>query len=153
MQKTVVTLAQAPHCHDAVLEWCYREWWETPTSDDSTLREALKEHLADLDYPTTLVALHGNRPVGSVHLIERDFYTDEHSPCLAGLYVLPGFRGVGLGKALIESVLRRAHAFGFDSVYLATRDGQELYERLGWRMVGRSASNAELLIMASAARK
>ncbi len=56
MQKTVVTLAQAPHCHDAVLEWCYREWWETPTSDDSTLREALKEHLADLDYPTTLVA-------------------------------------------------------------------------------------------------
>ena len=55
-----------------------------------------------------------------------------------GLSVLEGYEGRGIGSALIEHVCRDAvRSRARTMVLLATTEGQRLYERRGFREVGR----------------
>jgi putative acetyltransferase len=53
------------------------------------------------------------------------------------LYVLPEYRGLGLGKLLAVRVVEEARRIGYESMRLdsvpAMREAQALYERLGFR--------------------
>jgi ribosomal protein S18 acetylase RimI-like enzyme len=55
------------------------------------------------------------------------------------LYVRSGFRGVGLGRRLVEAILDSARQAGFDSILLDTLDDMEsaraLYGELGFEEV------------------
>jgi hypothetical protein len=51
---------------------------------------------------------------------------------LADVYVVHALRGRGLGKALIEEVLRFPDLVGIDRWLLGTRDAHGLYERFGF---------------------
>lgn len=56
---------------------------------------------------------------------------------LAELYVRPGERGHGIGRALLSTVLRHARTRGADMIYLGTTEddvaARHLYEALGMR--------------------
>jgi predicted N-acetyltransferase YhbS len=59
------------------------------------------------------------------------------SPWLAGLYVTPEHRGMGVGSALIRAIEDNARLQGHGHLYLYTDGAQALYERLGWKPVER----------------
>ncbi|MCV2887735.1 GNAT family N-acetyltransferase [Ruegeria aquimaris] len=56
------------------------------------------------------------------------------------LYVLPSARGLGLGRSLMEGLLREARHMGARSMLLDTgiydTEAQELYRKLGFREIG-----------------
>lgn len=60
---------------------------------------------------------------------------------ILNLAVAPGQRGRGVGKELVERALLMLAGLGVDSVYLEVRESnavaRRLYERLGFREVGR----------------
>lgn len=85
-------------------------------------------------YPA-FVALTEGKLVGWCDVLPRDRPTRAHSGVL-GLAVLAGFRGRGIGTALLREALGGARAFGFTRVELGYREGNSgvgaLYERFGF---------------------
>lgn len=59
----------------------------------------------------------------------------------AGYVVARGHRGAGIGRRLVEDSIDRAHAAGFDAIMFnlvfESNLARPLYERLGWREIGR----------------
>ncbi len=75
------------------------------------------------------------RILGCVGLRELDKISCE----MKRLYVRPEGRGRGLGKTLVEEVLRRAAQLGYSRVLLDTvgtmKEAQNLYHKLGFREI------------------
>ena len=71
--------------------------------------------------------------VGTVALLPRAGGTAE----LRKLYLRPGARGLGLGRALLDAAIAEAHRRGFERLVLETaealKDALRLYERSGFR--------------------
>jgi GNAT superfamily N-acetyltransferase len=55
--------------------------------------------------------------------------------------VARGHRGAGIGQRLVEDSIARAPAAGFDAIMFnlvfESNPARPLYERLGWREIGR----------------
>ena len=132
---SVLKLFGNPNLLSPVLDWCYREWWQEPGSTNVELKEILNSHTQEEGIFTTFVALCDGKPVGSVHFIDKDFETGDYEPCLAGLYVLPGFRALGLGSMLVNTVVSHAKSEGFPAVYLSTVSAEKWYIKLGWHTI------------------
>lgn len=63
--------------------------------------------------------------------------------------VQPGHRGAGIGTALLGGLLAEAAARSIPAISLSLEDGNRaraLYERLGFRMVGRNGGSDTLLL-------
>jgi GNAT superfamily N-acetyltransferase len=57
---------------------------------------------------------------------------------LLNLYVEPGFRGRGVGTALVEAAIAEAASRGAASIRLQpTEDSRRIYERAGFKLLGR----------------
>lgn len=83
-----------------------------------------------------LVALVDERPVGLAHFIyHRHGWQIEDVCYLQDLFVAPGTRGTGAGRALIEAVYAAADAAGRPNVYWLTQsfntEARRLYDRIG----------------------
>ncbi len=65
---------------------------------------------------------------------------------LQKMYLLPAYRGQGLGKALMTSVLATAQQMAYDGCYLETFDGMEraiaFYEAFGFRALPKPLGNS-----------
>ena len=83
--------------------------------------------------PYFVIASVAGVPVGCASIVATDLPTrPDLGPWLANVYVLPAWRGRGVGGALVQ----RAMAYGAgvaDSLYLYTYGIKALYERMGWR--------------------
>ena len=122
--------------------WHHAEWGHL--YDEWTL-EVARAELADQatrrTLPTTLVLLDEGRPIGSVSLVLEDApeLCEEGSPWLASLYVLPEFRGRGLGATLVNAAVEVAAREKIAHLFLFTPEHAGFYERLGWRLIARTA--------------
>jgi GNAT superfamily N-acetyltransferase len=123
-----------------VAEWrhLYENW-----DEDAATRE-LAAMVEPGRIPTTWIAFRGegrtaSDVIGSVSLLADDGLTGfEHlGPWLANLYVVPGERGHGLGRALVRHVMGHAHACGVGHLYLFTENEDAFYLQLGWSVVAR----------------
>jgi RimJ/RimL family protein N-acetyltransferase len=86
------------------------------------------------------VALDGERVVGWCDITPRDRPAERHSGVL-GMGLLPEWRGLRLGRRLIERTLEAARAFPLTRVELAVRADNEraiaLYRKVGFEVEGR----------------
>jgi predicted N-acetyltransferase YhbS len=132
MPLTLQPLFELPQHRAAMAALIDGEFW-TGVPGTSVERMAQRLALADRPdrVPLCLVALHGGEPVGVVNLVDNDDAQHvEWTPWLAGLVVVPEWRGRGVGTALVTALLQQARALGCPRVYLGT-DGPGFYARLG----------------------
>jgi GNAT superfamily N-acetyltransferase len=89
--------------------------------------------------PTTqvgaLLAVHRGETVGFANYVLHPFtWSDRHTCLLEDLYVSPTARGGGIGKLLIDHLVRRGREEGWARVYWHTHesnaDARRLYDRL-----------------------
>lgn len=116
---------------------------ESPSAFGSTHAEATsfderlwRQRLAD---NVVILALVGRSAVGSVMYSE--FGMIDLGDCaLYGMWVDPGFRGKGVGRALVDAVVAQARAAGKRRVVLHVVTGNDsashLYERAGFVPTG-----------------
>jgi GNAT superfamily N-acetyltransferase len=113
----------------------YLEYYETSVPEEvyrSTFARLLGSDPQDFH---GLVAEQGGKLVGLTHyLFHRHCWRIENVIYLQDLYVDPGVRGTGAGRALIEAVYAAGDAAGCPTVYWLTQDfnaaGRRLYDRV-----------------------
>ena len=82
-----------------------------------------------------LIGLVDGQPAGSVFLVDSDLETHTHlKPWLAGLFVLPQFRRLGLGEQLVSALVAKAGTLGHDRLYLYTA-ASDFYLKRGWQTI------------------
>ncbi len=64
---------------------------------------------------------------------------------LCDVYVLPDFRGRGLGKFLVRAVLEHPDLQGLRRFNLVTRDAHELYRRFGFEEIRNPDRHMEIV--------
>jgi GNAT superfamily N-acetyltransferase len=112
-----------------------------PMGDGHPLSEYARRNLvAGLqNHPTTLIflALHGAEPCG-IATCFRGFSTFSARPLinLSDFYVVPEFRGYGIGKMLLEAIEREARATGCCKLTLEVQQNNPrahaIYSRFGF---------------------
>lgn len=124
-----------------VVELTYGEW-------HALLKAAgvSKEQLADLiaqravtdQLPITLVAISGGVLVGTGSIKLAEPGTKEGlSPWLAGMYVKPSHRGMGIGASIVRTLEAKAQQLGVGALYLSVGAAEEFYKRLDWTVMER----------------
>lgn len=133
-------LADRPDFIPTLAEWHYREWAYLRPGDSIENRVSmLCERSGRRKLPITFVASSGAALLGSAMLIAHEMDTHpDYSPWLAGVFVHPAERRHGIGRALVEHVMREAAARGFATAYLYTPNAQDFFSRLGWTILERT---------------
>jgi len=136
----ILPLAERPDCVPLLARWHHDEW-SALYEGAWTLEECeseLRDHASRRHLPTTLVAIEGDRLLGSVSLVREDApeFSDLGDAWLASLYVLPEARGRGLGKRLVRELVALAAREGLPRLWLFTPEHEAFYAGLGWQRVG-----------------
>jgi len=74
---------------------------------------------------------HQNTQIGYARIIS-DYATIAY---LGDVYILPEFRGKGLSKWLMETVMAHPNLQGLRRWILLTGDAHELYKKYGWKLI------------------
>jgi GNAT superfamily N-acetyltransferase len=123
----------------ALSEWFLQEWrdyYGDKTWED--IASTFYQRLNRSRVPLALVAFEGDRPLGTVSLLEESISTRKHlAPWLGGLYVREDVRRHGIGKQLIEAAAGEARGLGIKQLFIGIRKAEDYYSKLGWEMVER----------------
>jgi predicted N-acetyltransferase YhbS len=136
----IAYLADHPGAAPLLAAWHHDEWQALlPGWTREQALAELRSHTGRRQVPTTLVAVAGDRVVGSASLLVADLDGWEHlSPWVASVYVLPEYRGAGVGRRLVARAVEEARALGVAEVYLFTAGQEAYYARLGWSPLART---------------
>ncbi|RIJ36736.1 GNAT family N-acetyltransferase [Pontibacter oryzae] len=142
-------LYEVPQHFDTVANWIYEQWWKKPGNTIEVVKQPLREHLEKKDFPLTLVALEGEKPAGSVLLIENDGISElpDLTPWLAALYVAPRFRRQGVGPQLVQALEQHARQIGYKKLYLVATDRVSFYKDLSWGIYTKMGGKTGITIM------
>ncbi len=137
-------LINHPEHLPVLASWMFKTWGHlNPQSSLEKAEHKLTTHLNAVNMPLTFIALQNDEPVGMCSLRQNDGIKEELTPWLASLFVLPQFRGQGIGEKLVQMVIKKAHTFGYDTLYLFAFDSSlsSWYEKLGWKMIDTDSLN------------
>jgi ribosomal protein S18 acetylase RimI-like enzyme len=128
-----------------LLLYAFNREFDEPAPAPSVLAERMR-HLLDGD--DTLVLLGGDGPDGlAVLRLRPAIWSAGLESYLAELYVIPARRGQGLGRELMEAVLREARSRGADTMDIGVDEpdaaARRLYESLGF--TNRSGGDGSLM--------
>ena len=127
-------LADHPSLVPALAQLHFEQWGHLrPDEPLESRTHRLEASCGRGGVPSVVVALEKGALAGSAMLITSDMDTrPDLTPWLAGVYVLAGHRGRGIGAALVTRVEAEAAALGVARLYLYTPDAMAFYARLGW---------------------
>ena len=94
--------------------------------------------------PIILIALIGDRCVGTVSVVVNDLKCRDYTPWLAALYVDKQFRNQGIGRQLTDSAKKVATQLGYKELFLRTEHAADYYKKLGWTFVESCHDNFNL---------
>ena len=88
--------------------------------------------------PLQLVAIENRRVVGIVSIISDDEVTgwEDKDWWLANVFVVPEFRGRGIGISLINRAVEIARESGSPDLHLVTDTVENWYLNQGWKSIG-----------------
>jgi len=121
---------------DTIATWIFNEFIDGIKHDLSygdilsNIKDCHKQEL-----PVRFAALIGDKCVGTVSLVKNDLSCRNYTPWLSALYVDENFRSQGIGEQLIDTVIDKAQALGYDKIYLRTEFASGYYRKLGWEFV------------------
>jgi GNAT superfamily N-acetyltransferase len=123
-----------------VAGWLHAEFG--PRGRGATLEtrtQRVRDRAGSREIPLTFVAYEAGVPMGTASLVAHDLYSRRDlTPWLASVYVLPAFRGRGVGAALCRRALREAARLGFGRLHLFTFDQEKFYASMGWTEIERT---------------
>ena len=105
---------------DAIADMLTRAYWAKGRT-----REVIARYL---QYSLTFGVFEGNRQIGLARVVS-DYTT---FAWLCDVFIHEDFRGLGVGKWLLETVHSHPDLQGLRRWMLATRDAHGLYEQYGW---------------------
>ena len=101
--------------------------------------KSLELFVSDHSRGVALVAKADGEPIGTCLLVESEIEPDHDvSPWLAGLFVVPEYRGKGVGAASVRAIEDQARQRELSRVYLYTTHAVGFYKRLGWKVMDRT---------------
>ena len=111
----------------------------------SVLKASFEQELSSLElfasdqsHGVALVAKADGEP-GTCLLAESEIEPNHDvSPWLAGLFVVPEYRGKGVGAASVRAIEDQARQRELSRVYLYTTHAVGFYKRLGWKVMDRT---------------
>lgn len=121
---------------EKVAQWIYSEFGEEKgdISLEYILERFNNRNLAE--FPISFVAIVDGSCAGVASIVNNDLGTRKDlTPWLAGLYVEERFRGNGVAKELINTVINKCEEMNFDKVYLRTEHAAGYYKQRGWSFV------------------
>jgi len=137
----ILRLDEHPEYIPVCAAWIYAQWGsQSDGTPDGALRKFC-EKAAPGQLPISLIAIHDNKPAGTISLWTSDHHMDDIGPWLAALYVHPFHRNEGIALTLIDLVIDEACKRGDASIYLVTEDAGELYRRFGFEDVRKLVSD------------
>ena len=96
--------------------------------------------------PLGVVVLNEGQVCGVAALKAQSIDAFAHwAPWAAAGYVLPAWRGQGLGAALLRGLVQEAARQGHEAVYCGTATAQRLLEREGWAWCAEANQNGHLV--------
>ena len=121
-----------------VRDWLLSEWpdWYGP-GGPGTLNDDVAAFTASPSrLPIGFLVFDRGEPIGFGALKTESIPTHKHlSPWAAAGYVLPSWRGRGVGSVLLRGIVAHASALGFAHVYCGTSSAITLLRRAGWAEV------------------
>jgi GNAT superfamily N-acetyltransferase len=146
MEYHIRPLADHPEHAAGVAERTYRLWGRLICEDTgmsaSEFTEVIRGRAVNDSVPLTLIALAGDKLVGTVSLKQDEASTAANlSPWIGGLLVDEAWRAKGVGAALLAEAELTAARLGYSWLYLSCEpDVEHFYKYLGWALMRRTLS-------------
>jgi len=137
-----------------VARWFTSEWpcWYGPGGRGDITRDLEAFAASEQKLPVGLVVFEHGVPTGAAALKAESVPTHTHlSPWAGAGFVLPEFRGRGIGSALLAELVAKAHALGYRHVYCGTSTSESLLVRAGWSVVELTQHEGKTLTIFSSA--
>ncbi len=141
------TLKAHPDYAPILAHWSYDEWYKNRAMEFDLILKSYKARTLNDHIPISLVAINVNFPVGMVSLKENDLWSRKDlSPWLTALYVMPEYRGMGIGSILIDGAVQKAARLGYERIFLFlgknnTFDLENFYKHKGWLFFSKACDN------------
>ena len=134
-------------CHiEPLSRALYQEWHDfAPWSSLEKIRAYYRKCLDGDGLPLAFAAVaEDGRLLGSAALKRFDMEEfPQYEYWLGDVFVLPEYRGKGIGHALITHCLQTARSLRLPALYLYTPDVQAVYAKYGWREIATQWHNGE----------
>lgn len=153
---SIANLRDHPQRVNEIADWHHREWLRGYKASQRRLdcserdlahdvRERahnLRSHFCAAPVPSTFIALGDisglQYAIGSVSIVYYQFSKHRKpSEWLTNLYVQEGWRGRGIGQALMDHLLAYAGSNHIGQVRLYTRDHESYYRKRNWEFCHR----------------
>lgn len=143
----IIRLNDRPDYAPILAHWSYTEWYRKRDIDFDLVMRAYKARAAEKSLPATIIAICDTAPVGMVTLKQHDMLSrPELDPWLSSLFVVPEYRGRGIGEMLIESISGTAKKYNFEQLFLFLSQSnierlKKFYIKMGWEHFGNGTDN------------
>jgi GNAT superfamily N-acetyltransferase len=138
-------LADHPEAIPVIRKWFEEEWvaYYGPGGPGDAERDLLAYSCRG-QLPVGLIAFYEEQLCGIAALTAHSIRTHPHlGPWAAAGFVLPPFRGRGVGSGLLHALEEVARGLGYSTMYCGTATAMGLLERHGWQWIERVRYDGE----------